>query len=604
MVSAAARLECLVLTQSVSALQASLRELEEEFDDKTSLLRRATTQQQHNLHDILEPCRSDLETIGSLITEHRSLRTSTPRFRDKWSFDTGKQAEIKERIRRHSDKLNLYLTQLHTTSLARIEKYGERHTKDLAGIRADLKHLRARFDYVCCEVRTGRKNPSLLTNVRQWSEFEKELVDDDITEVDVEVNKVTIHRWLAELQANASEVVPESKKDDSHTPTEESDPESPRAISSAEEPDNDAGRDNERSSSCTDISDGISTTSHESTKVVTREANSHRHVDYDRHVSRPKGREVADRTLITSNTEGIRRNPAGPKHVRCSNPALLAVEERLNLQVSAKPVSWQVAELDRSKMARAPPSPTYLATGTPSSSKKREMTFNVLHAYPCQTRRSAGRKWNIMSEISPKNPKSGREYPVCLRQELSPATAGKTKNSTKPSAFASPPPQTSYRQLQSPSLPSAPLAIPPGIRPTISLIPPPLPRSASIRYNAPGEVDTSLLIALDIDPRVHIGSVTQSLPATLEELYHGFEEAVLIRRTKYNSNTGEPSVHEDVVYVKVERGTLPGAEISVEIGPDLPAVVFIVLQVCILSFIPSRETNRVLASQSVYPASW
>ena len=40
------------------------------------------------------------------------------------------------------------------------------------------------------------KDPALLTSMEYWRSLEKELVDDDITEVDVELNKDYITEWL------------------------------------------------------------------------------------------------------------------------------------------------------------------------------------------------------------------------------------------------------------------------------------------------------------------------------------------------------------------------------------------------------------------------
>ncbi|KAF2870362.1 hypothetical protein BDV95DRAFT_462761, partial [Massariosphaeria phaeospora] len=154
--------------------------------------------QQEELQSLLRSCRTDLRDLQRRLTDHKSLKGSDPRTLDRLTFTTGRRDEMKIKLIRHGEKLNLFLTQLHTGSLARIEQNEERTILQLGDIRAEL---RARLIALHEDVRAGRKDPSLLTDIRNWDSLEKELIDDNITEVDVEDNKDAICDWLAELQA-------------------------------------------------------------------------------------------------------------------------------------------------------------------------------------------------------------------------------------------------------------------------------------------------------------------------------------------------------------------------------------------------------------------
>jgi hypothetical protein len=146
----------------------------------------------------VQSCTLDLEDLEATLAKHQSLRGSNPRFRDQWALRASQQANIRARLQSHTDKFNFVLNQLHTSSLSRIENNGERHIIELAEIRAEI---RTRLRRICREVRAGRKDPSLLIDVERWSSLERELVDDRISELDVEVNRDAIWEWLAEIRS-------------------------------------------------------------------------------------------------------------------------------------------------------------------------------------------------------------------------------------------------------------------------------------------------------------------------------------------------------------------------------------------------------------------
>ncbi|KAI9690361.1 MAG: hypothetical protein M1822_009323 [Bathelium mastoideum] len=117
------------------------------------------------------------------------MLTPSPRARDRLGFSTDKQTEMKNRLSTHSDRFNLFLTHLNSGALGRIETNQEIHTVAFGEIKSKL-------DSIHEDIREGRKDPSLLSNMGDWGALEQELVDDRITEVDVELNKDEIAEWV------------------------------------------------------------------------------------------------------------------------------------------------------------------------------------------------------------------------------------------------------------------------------------------------------------------------------------------------------------------------------------------------------------------------
>lgn len=119
-----------------------------------------------------------------------------PRARDRAGFTPNKQAEIKERINTHSDRLNRVLTAIQTSSLGRLEnKVEDVMTK------ADLDTVMSRLNEIHSDVLRGRRAHSILTDGDEWSILEQELLgDDNITEVDVAVNRDEILLWLERVR--------------------------------------------------------------------------------------------------------------------------------------------------------------------------------------------------------------------------------------------------------------------------------------------------------------------------------------------------------------------------------------------------------------------
>ncbi|KAF2472448.1 uncharacterized protein BDR25DRAFT_14467 [Lindgomyces ingoldianus] len=178
------------ITTDVNSLQTALHELNDEVGNSNSLAHRSSPTQQRELTLLTQSCKSDLQDLEMVLTSFKSLKTTDPRFRDRLAFTAHKQAEIRGKLVRHSQKLNLFLTQLHNNSLARIELASEKTTFALGEIKAKLNSIHQ-------DVLAGRRDPNLLANI---GDLEKELVDDNITEVDIEENRDEIAEWVSALQ--------------------------------------------------------------------------------------------------------------------------------------------------------------------------------------------------------------------------------------------------------------------------------------------------------------------------------------------------------------------------------------------------------------------
>ncbi|ORY12150.1 hypothetical protein BCR34DRAFT_309357 [Clohesyomyces aquaticus] len=182
------------ITGDVQSLQAALHLLVDEMDNPNSLIHRSTPAQKQELEQLMQSCTSDLQILEKILAKYSSLRTPDPRFRHKLSFTADRQADIGKKLGGCYQKLDLFLTQLHSGSLARIETNGERNTELLCGIEAKLHAI---YEHVLTEA----KDPSQLSILDDWDFLQKELVDDNITEIDVKDNRDEITEWVSSLRA-------------------------------------------------------------------------------------------------------------------------------------------------------------------------------------------------------------------------------------------------------------------------------------------------------------------------------------------------------------------------------------------------------------------
>ena len=177
----------------VNILQTELRELSDEASSPTSLLHSCTKGQRDELRAIIKACKVDLKELEKVLVKYKSLNTVDPRKRDRFRFTTDKQIEMKAKLSTHAERLTLFLTHLNAGALGRIEATQAMHTGSFDDIKAKLESIHE-------DVRAGRKDPTLLSGMDDWGTLEQELVDDNITEVDVELNKDLIGDWLKQMR--------------------------------------------------------------------------------------------------------------------------------------------------------------------------------------------------------------------------------------------------------------------------------------------------------------------------------------------------------------------------------------------------------------------
>lgn len=141
----------------------------------------------------MNACKSDLTDLEKVLVTYKSLRTANPRTRDMFGFTSEKQIAMKATLSTHSERLNLFLTRLNSGALGRIETTQEMHS-------AAFGDIKAKLELIHDDIRAGRKDPTLLSSVKEWGKLERELVDDNITEFDVELNKDKIGAWLEQIR--------------------------------------------------------------------------------------------------------------------------------------------------------------------------------------------------------------------------------------------------------------------------------------------------------------------------------------------------------------------------------------------------------------------
>ncbi|ORY17530.1 hypothetical protein BCR34DRAFT_470364, partial [Clohesyomyces aquaticus] len=165
------------------------RSISDDAENPKSLIHQSSAIQQQELNSLLESCHSSLQRINKTLRKYQSLKKSNARTRDRLGFTADKQAKIRDEISRRSDRLNRFLNGLHVGALGRIEHNGESQ-------RLSFDEIRAKLNVIHQDVLAGKRDGSILTDIGNWSILEQELIDDDITEIDVETNKDEIERWL------------------------------------------------------------------------------------------------------------------------------------------------------------------------------------------------------------------------------------------------------------------------------------------------------------------------------------------------------------------------------------------------------------------------
>jgi hypothetical protein len=166
--------------------------LTDESRNPQSSLQRLSPTQQGELKARLDECKSDLRDVKKVLHQYQSLDTNDPRFRDRLAFTTGKQSALRERISTHSQRIQQFLSVINIATFSRIERNTEAQLVSLSEILARLERMHG-------DLLSGKQDPSILQGISAVTAVEKEILRDDVTEVDVDLSHV-VSRWLNQVK--------------------------------------------------------------------------------------------------------------------------------------------------------------------------------------------------------------------------------------------------------------------------------------------------------------------------------------------------------------------------------------------------------------------
>jgi hypothetical protein len=171
------------LSRELSSLHTILHELEDEAKIPTSLLNRRGSDRKPELDKLLTNLSTTLKQIEDIVERYHSLGRDQKKTWDRVKFATKDLAELRSKVQSHINGINLFISSLSATSLARIE-----------GL----------LDELVRDIKAGRKEPSIVSTDEDndevaWDELERELVGDGITREDVKQHKEVIRDYLRRL---------------------------------------------------------------------------------------------------------------------------------------------------------------------------------------------------------------------------------------------------------------------------------------------------------------------------------------------------------------------------------------------------------------------
>ena len=186
-----------ILTQRliVASLRTLLLALDDECKNPQSSFQQLSPAQKGELAARLQDCKADLRSVKKILHDFRSLDKRDARYRDRLAFTTGKQAAIREKIATHSVRLQQLLSGINVGTLSRIERNTDAHHLSLLEIRASL-------DRIHMDVLAGRRDAATFMNAEDAVALEDEVLDDRMTEVDVDVS-YEVHAWAERVRTES-----------------------------------------------------------------------------------------------------------------------------------------------------------------------------------------------------------------------------------------------------------------------------------------------------------------------------------------------------------------------------------------------------------------
>jgi hypothetical protein len=166
----------------------------------------------------MNSCRADLEDIKQKIDGLQLLRKIKARTGDRVRLSDSTQAEVRSKVTRNSDRLDRFLNGLHIDTSEGLEETAESHIESVGEFRGVVgrvegntqRHTQSfgeialRLDKIHQDVLQRKRNPSILRDTESRATLEREIIDDNITEIDVKMNRSELSNWLEYTRGTAS----------------------------------------------------------------------------------------------------------------------------------------------------------------------------------------------------------------------------------------------------------------------------------------------------------------------------------------------------------------------------------------------------------------
>jgi len=160
-----------------------IKEVEDEANNPKSLVRRE--RKLETLQVLLRGCQITLGKVRDLTITFASLGTNKKKFRDRLQFAFNDLGDARVKIAQHTSAITIFLANIHTTALGRIER---------------------KIDHFIRQWKGGQRNSSVLSLAESlegprkgedhWATFRNELLDDDVSEVDIDDNRSFVEAYV------------------------------------------------------------------------------------------------------------------------------------------------------------------------------------------------------------------------------------------------------------------------------------------------------------------------------------------------------------------------------------------------------------------------
>ena len=171
------------LSRELISLETTLRLLKDEAKSPNSLLNRHGTIRKAEMDTLVKNIKELLLQIEDIVKRYNSLGKDQKKTWDRIRFATEHLVSLREKVSFHINAINLFMSSLSASALARIEGVLDELVKD---------------------IKAGRKEPTVISACEEedeaaWNDLERELLDDGITRQNVECHREVIKEYLKKL---------------------------------------------------------------------------------------------------------------------------------------------------------------------------------------------------------------------------------------------------------------------------------------------------------------------------------------------------------------------------------------------------------------------